>query len=247
MLHKTGWAGNPFLSMKKHFNVTLTFVKSLFYVHWSFCLYEGVGSPGIVVTESCELPCGCWKLNLGSLEEQDHRTIFPALTTPIWTKSVKGKVQLYKSTLWMAVLWPCNFTVWEQETQILKERSYLWSTDGHLSCHLRTLIFCLCACSALTSGLFHDPFTLQWDLNWLKMLRLQSHCSCCGFHSLIQASLFCSAVLHFEFRAWCQQGKHQSCHAAVFGCVLPRDVSSTTYSHPSPNSYQKFPWWEMLL
>lgn len=68
------------------------------------------------------------------------------------------------------------------------------------------------------------------------MSRLQSHCSCCGNHSLTQASLLCSAVLHFEFRAWCQQGKHQSCHAAAFGCVLPRDVSSTTYSHPPPTA-----------
>lgn len=81
-------------------------------------------------------------------------------------------------------------------------------------------------------------------------VRLQSQC--CGIRSLAQASLFysillCSAVLHAEFRAWCQQGKHQSCHAAAFGCALPRDVSSTTYSQPSPNSYQKFPCWEMLL
>lgn len=31
------------------------------------------------------------------------------------------------------------------------------------------------------------------------------------------------------------------------GSVPPRDLSSTTHSNPSPNSYQKFPWWEMLL
>ena len=34
------------------------------------CLCEGVGSPGTGVTDSCELPCGCWVLNLSSLEEQ---------------------------------------------------------------------------------------------------------------------------------------------------------------------------------
>lgn len=34
---------------------------------------------------------------------------------------------------------------------------------------------------------------------------------------------------------------------AASGYVPPRDLSSTTYSNPSPNSYQKFPWWEMLL
>ena len=34
------------------------------------CLCEGVESPGTGVTESCELPCGCWDLNPGPLEEQ---------------------------------------------------------------------------------------------------------------------------------------------------------------------------------
>jgi len=42
----------------------------LFYVHWCFiCVYvcEGV-DPG--VTDSWGLPCGCWELNPGLLEEQ---------------------------------------------------------------------------------------------------------------------------------------------------------------------------------
>jgi hypothetical protein len=33
-------------------------------------LCEDVRSPGTGVVDSCELPCGCWKLNLGPLEEQ---------------------------------------------------------------------------------------------------------------------------------------------------------------------------------
>jgi hypothetical protein len=33
-------------------------------------LIEGVGFHGIGVADSCELPCGCWELNLGPLEEQ---------------------------------------------------------------------------------------------------------------------------------------------------------------------------------
>ena len=36
----------------------------------SLCLCEGVGSAGTGVTDSCELPCGCWELNPGPLEEQ---------------------------------------------------------------------------------------------------------------------------------------------------------------------------------
>ena len=31
---------------------------------------KGVGSPGTRVTNSCELPCGCWELNPGPLQEQ---------------------------------------------------------------------------------------------------------------------------------------------------------------------------------
>ena len=33
-------------------------------------MYKGVESPGTGVTDSCELPCGWWALNLGRLEGQ---------------------------------------------------------------------------------------------------------------------------------------------------------------------------------
>ena len=38
----------------------------LFYVHWC----EGVRTPGAEVTDSCELPCGCWESNQNTLEGQ---------------------------------------------------------------------------------------------------------------------------------------------------------------------------------
>lgn len=31
---------------------------------------EGVGYPGIGITEDCDLPCGCWESDLGLLEMQ---------------------------------------------------------------------------------------------------------------------------------------------------------------------------------
>ena len=34
------------------------------------CLCEGTRSSGAGVTDSCELPCGCWELNPDPLEEQ---------------------------------------------------------------------------------------------------------------------------------------------------------------------------------
>ena len=40
----------------------------VFYLH--ACLVVGVRSPGTRVTDTCELPCGYWELNLGPLEEQ---------------------------------------------------------------------------------------------------------------------------------------------------------------------------------
>ena len=40
----------------------------VFFLH--VCLCAGDGSLGTRVTDSCELPCGCWGLNQGPLEEQ---------------------------------------------------------------------------------------------------------------------------------------------------------------------------------
>ena len=34
------------------------------------CLCECVRYPGTEIMDSCELPCGCWELNPGPLEEQ---------------------------------------------------------------------------------------------------------------------------------------------------------------------------------
>lgn len=31
---------------------------------------EGIGGPGTRVTNGCEIPCGCWKLDLGPSQEQ---------------------------------------------------------------------------------------------------------------------------------------------------------------------------------
>ena len=52
---------------------------TLFYMLW----FEGIRSPGTGVTNSCELPCGCWDLNLGLLEEQPVLlTAEPSLQPP---------------------------------------------------------------------------------------------------------------------------------------------------------------------
>ena len=45
------------------------------YVHYLCPWYPGrteeaIGSPGVVVTDGCEPPCGCWELNPGPLLEQ---------------------------------------------------------------------------------------------------------------------------------------------------------------------------------
>jgi hypothetical protein len=43
------------------------FVCMHIYVHHRHVWSDG--SPGTGVTDSCELQCGCWELNLGLLEE----------------------------------------------------------------------------------------------------------------------------------------------------------------------------------
>jgi hypothetical protein len=56
--------------LKKKINQNPFLKLLLFYVHWCFvCVYvcEGVD---LGVRDSCELPCGCWELNPGPLEEQ---------------------------------------------------------------------------------------------------------------------------------------------------------------------------------
>ena len=47
------------------------------------CLCEGGRSHGTELTDSCELPCGCWELNPGSVEEHSVLLSFePSLQCP---------------------------------------------------------------------------------------------------------------------------------------------------------------------
>lgn len=67
--------------MKCHLSLIMTYVSFLNIVLFIFilcalmfclhlCLCESVGHTGTKVTDSCELPCGCWHLNPHSLEVQ---------------------------------------------------------------------------------------------------------------------------------------------------------------------------------
>jgi hypothetical protein len=46
----------------------------------------GMGFPGTEVTDSCELPCGCWEMNLCPLEEQSVLATADQLylKQPVW-------------------------------------------------------------------------------------------------------------------------------------------------------------------
>ena len=52
------------------FSLTFTFISCALVFCPHECLCKGVGSPGTVITESCEQPCRCWESNVGPLEEQ---------------------------------------------------------------------------------------------------------------------------------------------------------------------------------
>jgi hypothetical protein len=56
--------------------LTIIFILCTLVLWLHVCLCEGVRSPETGATETCELACGCWKLNPGPLEEQ------PVLLTP---------------------------------------------------------------------------------------------------------------------------------------------------------------------
>lgn len=75
-----------------------------------FCLHiyvcEGANSPGTGITESSELPCGCWQLKLGPLEEQPvFLTSEPAPSTMPSFKSLKCKPGM--------VVYICNLSTQE--------------------------------------------------------------------------------------------------------------------------------------
>jgi len=56
-------------SSKQPFYVfPFSFILCVLMFCWHVLLFECIGSSG--VTDSYELPCGCWELNLGPLEEQ---------------------------------------------------------------------------------------------------------------------------------------------------------------------------------
>jgi hypothetical protein len=51
------------------------------------CVCEGVKCPGTGATDSCELPCGYWELNLDPLEEHPVLlTTKPSLQPPFSSK-----------------------------------------------------------------------------------------------------------------------------------------------------------------
>ena len=54
----------PISNFPTYFFLIFIVYLTLFYVH------EGIRSPATGYLDSCELPCGCWELNLGPLEEQ---------------------------------------------------------------------------------------------------------------------------------------------------------------------------------
>lgn len=77
-------------------------------------LCEGVSSPGVPVTDSCELPCGCWELNMDSLEEQPVLlTIEPSLQAEDVSKLLFG------NCIGMSVLGlvPTQYTGTQRHTQ----------------------------------------------------------------------------------------------------------------------------------
>ena len=59
-----------FLFSPPSFKFSFIFVLQSLVLCLHVCLCEGVGYSGAGVTDRCELPCGCWELNPGLLEEQ---------------------------------------------------------------------------------------------------------------------------------------------------------------------------------
>ena len=54
-------------------------------------MYACVRVSDLWVTDSGEMPCGCWKLNLGPLEEQSVLIITESFLQPIWLSFILFK------------------------------------------------------------------------------------------------------------------------------------------------------------
>jgi hypothetical protein len=84
--------------MDRAFSFFFFFLIYFYFSVLEFCLYDVTGFPGSGVTDRWEPPCGCWELNLGSLEQQ---TVF--LTT-------EPSFQPLDSFL-KVIFFVCNFAV----------------------------------------------------------------------------------------------------------------------------------------
>lgn len=136
---------------------------------------------------------------------------------------------------------PCyHFTIW-------KKKAHLWLLNSHHQVHSHPLIqkydaFPLNDLRASDPRpWFYNLIALQCCFNELN-LDVETTVSLVMLFTEHSPPHFYFAFLHFEFKACCQHGKYQSSDMAASGYVPWRDLSSTTYSNPSPNSYQKFPW-----
>ena len=78
----------------------ITFILCALVFHLNVYLHEGFGSPGIGVSDSCELPYRCWELNPGPLEEQP----VPLITEPC-PEALK---YFQKDILLMKFRWPVS-------------------------------------------------------------------------------------------------------------------------------------------
>ncbi|ERE74288.1 E3 ubiquitin-protein ligase [Cricetulus griseus] len=60
---------------------------------------EAVGSSGTGVTDSCELPCGCWELNPGPLEEEPGLLTTEPYLQPVETEFLCVSLAVLELTL----------------------------------------------------------------------------------------------------------------------------------------------------
>ena len=114
--------GNLFLSgwswlvqMKQDFSVLFYVYEGTFFLHVCLpltCMPGGlrrqnrtlIGCVGTGVTANCKMPCECWGLNLGQLEEQFVlQNTAPSLHPPKQSKNFKDEALLFESGSFMFI------------------------------------------------------------------------------------------------------------------------------------------------
>ena len=97
---------------------------------------DSIRFPGNGVTDGCEMPCGCWELNLGPLQKQQVllTSKSPLQAPHIFLKEVTIDFVFFSSMTFIIV----QYVAYNDCSINLKESSQRWETECHREQYVNT-------------------------------------------------------------------------------------------------------------